>query len=78
MDRDRILGFPDFWQKTGIHNLIHGDLIVEKHVVPVDHSSDAALEKYVLSTVEISYPFHCNVCVHLLRFLGLFLGALPC
>jgi hypothetical protein len=77
MDRDRILGFPDVGQKTWIRNLIHGALIVKKHVVPIDHSSDATLDKYVLSTVKILYHIYCNVCVHLLGFLDLFLGALP-
>jgi hypothetical protein len=67
MDCDRTLGFSDVCQKTGICNLIDGALIVEEHVIPIDHSSGTALDKYVLSFVKILYLLHCNVRVHLLR-----------
>ncbi len=68
MDCDRILDFPDVCQKTGIYNLIYGALIVKKHIVLIDHSPGTALEKFVLSFVEVLYLLHRNVRVHLLRF----------
>ena len=45
----------------------------------IDSSSGAAvLHKYVLAFVEILSFFFGNSRVHLLRFLGFLLGALPC
>jgi len=77
MDGDRVLGFPDVRQKTGVRDLIDSALVVEEHIAPIDSSSGAVLHKYVLF-FEILTLFFSNGCVHLLRFLGLLLGALPC
>ena len=79
MDGDRILGFPDVCQKTGVRDLIDSALVVEEHIATIDSSSGAAvLHKYVLALVEILSFFFGNSRVHLLRFLGFLLGALRC
>jgi len=78
MDGDRILGFPDVCQETGVRDLIDSALVVEEHMTTIDSSSGAVLHKYVLSFVEILSFFFGNGRMHLLRFIGFLLGALPC
>jgi hypothetical protein len=78
VDGDRILGFPDVCQKTGVRDLIDSALVVKEHMATIDSSSGAVLHKYILSFVKILSSFFGNGRMHLLRFLVFFLGALPC
>ena len=78
MDGDQVFGFPDVVQKIVVCDLIDSTFAVEEHIASIDSSSGATLHQYVLSFVKILTLFFSNGHVHLLRFLGLLLGALPC